>query len=220
MHYAEQQAALADRLRTHRLVPVLVLERVEDGLRIGRLLLEYGLAVAEITLRTPAGIEVIAALAREFPGLHVGAGTVLNVDDLHRAFDRGARFAVAPGLNPAVMQAAVDGGLPFSPGVATPTEIEAALAFGCRTMKFFPAEAAGGLPMLKAMAAPYKHLGVSFMPTGGVTLANAPAYWAEPAVAAVGGTWLGKPDALRAGHWDLIEAAIRDAAAVLKGLPR
>lgn len=216
MNYAEKQLEFARVLERLRIVPVLVVDRVDDGLRMVETLVEHGLPAAEITFRTVAAPEVIAAAAQRFPDVLLGAGTILHVDDLRRAFDAGARFAVAPGFNPTVVESAVTNALPFSPGICTPSEFEQAYAMGVRVMKFFPAEAAGGVPMLKALAAPYRHLGVRFMPTGGVGVDNAAAYWAIPEVAAVGGTWLGRPDDMRAGRWDAIAAAVRDAVALVR----
>ena len=160
-----------------------------------RLLCENFLPVAEITFRTEAAESIIRKVSAELPQMFVGAGTILNVNDLHRAFDAGAKFAVAPGFNPAVVKEAVKHNYAFAPGICTPSEIEQAYDLGCRFFKFFPAEAAGGVKMLKAITAPYKHLGVSFMPTGGVTIDNVEEYLAMPEVAAAGGTWLNKADA-------------------------
>lgn len=191
-----------------KVVPVLVLQDVETGLRMCELLCENHLPVAEITFRTAAAAEIIAQALRRFPGLQLGAGTILNVADLDRAIAAGAKFAVAPGFNPTVVRAARERGFDFAPGICTPSEIEQAYELGCRFFKFFPAEASGGATMLKALIAPYKHLGVKFMPTGGVTPGNAGTYLALPEVAAVGGTWLGKdiPD------WNKVASAIAAAA--------
>ena len=139
---------------------------------------------------------------------------MLNCTDLHRAFDAGAKFAVAPGFNPTVVKEAVKNNFAFAPGVCTPSEIEQAMELGCRFLKFFPAEAAGGVDMLKSLIAPYKHLGVRFMPTGGVTAVNVKNYLAIKEVAAVGGTWLGKADLIAAGEWEKIAATVKAAAAV------
>ena len=150
-------------------------------------------------------------MSEKFPELYIGAGTILNVNDLKRAFDAGAKFAVAPGFNPTVVKAAVENSLAFAPGVCTPSEVEQAYELGCKFLKFFPAEAAGGISMLKSIIAPYKHLGIKFMPTGGVSEANANDYLAIPEVAAVGGTWLGKPSDIVAEKWDTIREKVRQA---------
>ena len=208
----------AERLAAIRIVPVLVLNSVEDGMKMGEILFSEGLPAAEITFRTSAAEEIIRALSRNFPDLCVGAGTVLNRKDLDRAFAAGAKFAVAPGFNPTVVRAAVEMGYAFAPGICTPSEVEQACEFGCRFLKFFPAEAAGGKKMLKAIAAPYKHLGIRFMPTGGVTADNAGEYLSMPEVAAVGGTWLGKATDIAAGNWDAVRANVRAAAQLIKTL--
>ncbi len=202
--FMEANRALADELAKLKVVPVLVLESVEEGLKIGRILMDNGLPGAEVTFRTPAAAAAIRAMSEAYPDMIVGAGTVLDEQSLAAAAAAGARFAVAPGFNPKVVAAARERGMAFAPGVATPSEIEAAYEAGCPFLKFFPAEQLGGVKMLKSMAAPYLHLGIRFMPTGGVTPDNASEYLAFKAVAAVGGTWLAKaPD---------VALAVRDAA--------
>lgn len=202
--FMEVNRALAAELAKLKVVPVLVLESVEEGLKIGRILMENGLPGAEVTFRTPAAADAIRALREAYPEMIVGAGTVLDEKSLAAAAEAGACFAVAPGFNPKVVAAAAERGMAFAPGVATPSELEAAYEAGCPFLKFFPAEQLGGITMLKSMAAPYMHLGIKFMPTGGVTRENAAEYLAFKAVAAVGGTWLAKaPD---------VALAVREAA--------
>jgi 2-dehydro-3-deoxyphosphogluconate aldolase/(4S)-4-hydroxy-2-oxoglutarate aldolase len=214
--YREKEQEVARRLRACRVVPVLALESVEDGLRLAEVLCRAGLPVAEITFRTAAAAAVIQAVTRAFPQMYVGAGTVLTVADLHRAFDAGAAFAVAPGFNPTVVREAVACGLPFSPGVSCPTHIEQAVELGPRLLKFFPAEAAGGVKMLNAMIPPYRHLGIEIMPTGGINPGNLASYLAIPQVVAVGGTWLGAAADIKAGRWDEIEKTIRETVALVQ----
>ena len=209
--YQEKTAQTIRALSHMKIVPVLVLETVHDGVKICELLNRLGLPGAEITFRTKAAPEIIKEVCRQFPGMTVGAGTILNSADLHRAFDAGAQFAVAPGLNPTVLREAVKSGYAFSPGVCTPSEVEQAHELGATLLKFFHAEAAGGVATLKAIIAPYKHLGIKFMPTGGVTVANAADYLAIPEVVAVGGTWLGKSADIAAGKWDVIANGITAA---------
>mgnify|MGYP004711388739 FL=1 len=200
--------SIGDTLAQYKIIPVLVLEDLESGLRRCELLCECGLPVAEITFRTKAAESIIREASRRFPEMFIGAGTILNTADLHRAFDAGAKFAVAPGFNPTVAGEAMKNGYAFAPGICTPSEIEQAYELGCRFFKFFPAEAAGGVKMLKSIAAPYKHLGIKFMPTGGVTIDNAADWLAVPEVSAAGGTWLNKADA----------EGIRKAVALAKSL--
>ena len=205
-----------EKLSAIRIVPVLVLNDVESGLKMCEVLAECGLPAAEITFRTTAAEAVIKAAADRFPELYLGAGTILNSRDLHRAFDAGAKFAVAPGFNPTIVKESVANGYAFAPGVCTPSEVEQAMEFGCRFLKFFPAEASGGVNFLKSLIAPYKHLGVRFMPTGGVSTANVEEYLKLKEVVAVGGTWLGKSSDIEAGNWDAIRNAVRAAVELSK----
>ena len=218
MNFQEHCKTVVSTLSDIKIVPVLVLEEVKSGLKMCEILADNGLPAAEITFRTPAAAEIIREAAKNFPGLYLGARTILNTRDLDRAFDAGARFAVAPGFNPTVVKAAVSSGRPFAPGVCTPGEVEQAMELGCRFLKFFPAEAAGGVKMLQAVIAPYRHLGIRFMPTGGVTAANAANYLAIKEVAAVGGTWLGKAADIRDGRFDAIAQAVREAVSLKNNL--
>ena len=198
-------------LRSYGVVPVAAVESVDDGLRLCEALIAGGLPVAEITFRTTAAEAVIREAAKRFPDMLLGAGTVLNVSDLDRAFNAGATFAVAPGCNPTVVATAVERGYAFSPGVCTPSDVERAVELGVTDLKFFPAEASGGVSMLKAMSAPYLHLGLQFCPTGGVKTSNMLDYLALPQVAFVGGSWLAKKDLMRAGDWATISRLAREA---------
>ena len=215
--FVQKQIETAKKLRETGIVPVLVLEDVKTGLKLLEILRKCGLKTAEITYRTKAAPDVIREAKKEFPDLFLGAGTVLNRDHLHQAFDLGASFAVAPGFNPVIVQEAVAKNYAFTPGIATPSEVEQAYELGVRMFKFFPAEALGGVGMIKNIIAPYKHLGIHFMPTGGVTAANAPDWLGIPEIACVGGTWLGKADDLKAGNWDKIE---KDATAAMEMLAK
>ena len=219
MGFTEKHLEAAAALAAIRIVPVLALESVEDGLKICEIFNKAGLCGAEITFRTKAAPEVIREVTKAFPDLMVGAGTVLNVHDLHRAFDAGAKFAVAPGFNPTVVKEAIRCDYAFCPGVCTPSEVEQAVELGCRMLKFFPAEAAGGVKMLSSIVAPYKHLGIRFMPTGGVSTKNVCDYLAIPQVVAVGGTWLGKSADIKEGKWAEIEAVAMEAAEIVRQNP-
>lgn len=217
MSFALKSEQVVNELSRIRIVPVLVLNDVESGLKMCEILVECGLPAAEITFRTQAAEAIIKEAAKRFPDLYLGAGTILNVHDLKRAFDAGAKFAVAPGFNPTVVRAAVESDFAFAPGVCTPSEVEQAHELGCKFLKFFPAEAAGGVKMLKSLIAPYKHLGIRFMPTGGVTADNVLNYLAIKEVVAVGGTWLGKSDEIAAGNWDGIRATVEKAVELKEG---
>lgn len=194
-------------------VPVVAIGAVDHALPLADALLAGGLPVVEITFRTQAAAEVIRILSRERPGLIVGAGTVLTPETMQTAADAGAQFAVAPGFNPRVVQTALELNLPFVPGVATPTDIEAALEKGLRLLKFFPAEALGGTKLLSALSAPYRHTGVRFMPTGGISPMNLDGYLAIDTVAAVGGTWIAKKEDMTRGNWDEVADRCREACA-------
>jgi 2-dehydro-3-deoxyphosphogluconate aldolase / (4S)-4-hydroxy-2-oxoglutarate aldolase len=209
------QPSVLDRVAQYGVVPVIAIEQAAHALSLADALLQAGLPVIEITFRTAAAAEVIRLLTRQRPQLLVGAGTVLTPANLEAAKASDAAFAVAPGLNPQLVRQAQDLGLPFVPGVATPSDIEAGLGLGCKLLKFFPAEALGGVPMLEALSGPYKHAGVRFVPTGGVNLANLESYLKLDTVAAVGGTWLAKKEDLAAGKWDAIRDRCHAAAAVV-----
>lgn len=198
----------------HRIVPVVVLDDPARADALGGALVEGGLPVAEATFRTPGAAAVLRRLA-ERDDLVVGAGTVLTVRQVDEALDAGAGFVVSPGLSAAVVRRCQEAGVPVVPGVATPSEVMQALDLGLDTVKFFPAEANGGLPTIKALAAAFPQ--VRFMPTGGITADSAPSYLAHPAVAAVGGSWMVAPDLLAEGRWD--EVAARCAAATRLYLP-
>ena len=203
-------------LAKHVVVPVIAIDSVDAALPLADALLEGGLPVAEITFRTEAAAEVIAKIAKERPSMVLGAGTVLTAENLGRACNAGAKFGVAPGLNPDVVAEAAHRGLPFMPGVITPSEIEQALAMGLKLLKFFPAEAFGGLKVIKALSAPYAHAGVQFMPTGGVSMANLADYLAEKLIACVGGTWIASREAIAEKKWAQIRDNCKAAIEIVK----
>lgn len=192
------------KLAEYKIIPVIAIERVENALPLADALIAGGLPVIEITFRTKAAAAVIQLLKKERPDLILGAGTILTVDQLKSAVDSGAVFGVAPGFNPKIVSEAMKLRFPFSPGIMTPSDIEASLEFGIQVMKFFPAEASGGLNLLKAIAAPYTHLGVQFMPTGGINIENLNSYMQEKIILAAGGTWLAKKDDISEGNWTAI----------------
>ena len=208
---------LADQLRAAGVVAVLVVDDAVSAVPLARALLAGGVGVMELTLRTPAAFEALVEIRRHVPEMVAGLGTILTVEQLARAKDCGAAFGVAPGCNPRLLAAARETGLSFGPGVATPTDIEIAVEHGCRLLKFFPAEPQGGLSYLRAMAAPYAHLGLRYIPLGGLTAANAASYLADPLIAAIGGSWIAPREAVKAGDWPLIESNAR-AASQLAGV--
>ena len=195
-------------------VAVLTMDRPDDAPPLAAALREGGIRAIELTLRTPRALDALRALAAAEPSLLCGAGTVLTPEQARQVRAAGAAFAVSPGLNPNTVRATIDAGLPFLHGVCTPSDIERALELGCAWMKYFPAETSGGLAHLRAMAAPYVHLGVRFIPLGGVNESNVADYLREPLVAAVGGSWLASKADLAARRW----GAVRDAARRAVGL--
>ena len=205
-----------DKLREYGIVPVVAVDTVDHGLQLCEALLEGGLPVAEITFRTDAAEATIRAAAKQFPEIILGAGTVLNVENLKRAIDAGARFAVAPGCNPTVVSAAMEQNFPFTPGICTPSDLEQAVQLGAKLLKFFPAKAIGGPAFLKSLIGPYGHLGVEFCPTGGISQDNMMDYLAFPEVAFVGGSWVAKKDMIRDEQWDTISSLAKAAVAAAK----
>ena len=198
------------------IIPVIVIEREEQAVPLAKALVKGGLPVLEVTFRTQAAAAAIAAIRREVPEAIVGAGTLLTVEQLRAAKAAGAVFGVAPGFDPAIVAEAKAAGLPFCPGIATASELSQALTAGCAMVKFFPAEAAGGVKMIKNLLGAFRFTGVKFMPTGGVNLANVADYLAVPEIVCCGGTWLVPKDALAAGDWAKIEQLAADAAALVR----
>ncbi|MBR3904266.1 MAG: bifunctional 4-hydroxy-2-oxoglutarate aldolase/2-dehydro-3-deoxy-phosphogluconate aldolase [Clostridia bacterium] len=197
------------------LVPVIKVKNAEDAVPLCRALKNGGLPVAEITFRTDAAEEAIRLVHEALPEVLLGAGTVLTCEQADRAWNAGAGYIVAPGLNPVVVKHCTEKGYPVLPGCANPSDIELALSLGLTTVKFFPSEALGGLKMIKAMSAPYGN--VRFVPTGGITEKNLPEYLAFPKIAACGGSWMVPEDAIAAKDWDKIEKLAREAVQVMLG---
>lgn len=193
-----------------RVVPVVAIDDAADAAGLGDALAAGGLPIAEITFRTDAAEQSIRTLARR-SDLLVGAGTVLNVDTAKRAADAGARFIVSPGFNPKVVRWCIENNVPITPGTATPTDIEQALDHGLTVVKFFPAEAIGGLKTLKAIAAPYGMM--RFMPTGGITPENLGEYLVFPKVLACGGSWMVPKELIAGKQFDRITQLTKDAVA-------
>jgi len=197
-------------LAGRRVVPVVTIDDADDAVALAQALLTGGLDIVEITLRTEAGLDAIRRIADEVPEMLVGAGSVKRPDDLANAHDAGARFVVSPGFDREVVGAARRVGLPAIPGIATATELQAAVNAGVDVVKLFPAEVVGGIALIRALAAVWP--AVRFVPTGGITAGSAGDYLAVPAVIAVGGSWMVPGDALAARDWDAISAAAADAA--------
>lgn len=199
-------------------IAVLVIDNVRDAVPLARALLAGGVTVMELTLRTVAAIDALKAIREEVPQMIAGIGTILTPGQVVEVVKAGAHFGVAPGFNRRVVEAAQANGLSFAPGICTPSDIEAALELGCRLLKFFPAETCGGLKHLESMAAPYLHLGLEYIPLGGLTVRNMTDYLASPLVPAIGGSWLAKRDVIKTGDWDGISANAREARAAIDRL--
>lgn len=214
---ASATAHAIERFATLRIIPVIVIDDPNDALPLARALCDGGLPCAEITLRTPRALESLRRIASELPEMFVGAGTVLTPAQAADARRAGAKFAVAPGFNPAVVDHCQSIELPVFPGVATPTEIEMALGMELSVLKFFPAEPMGGLAYLKAVAGPYT--GVRFMPTGGIGPANLASYLGFSRVVACGGSWMAPNDWIAAKQFDRVREATREGVAIVAGLP-
>lgn len=195
------------------LVPVITVESPRHAVPLAEALLDGGIGCAEVTFRTPSAAEAIHGISSQCRELLVGAGTVLTVPQAEQATQAGAQYVVAPGFDPAVVDWCQEHNVPVIPGVATPTEISMALARGLNLLKFFPAEAMGGVPMLRALYPPFA--GVRFVPTGGITVANLPQYLALPNVAACGGSWMAKEGMISAGRFAEIARLSREARAIV-----
>lgn len=205
---------LLERLGLLGVVPVVEIERAEDAVELGKALLAGGLPCAEITFRTATAEEAIRRISSSLPQIIVGAGTVLSVDQASKAASAGAQFIVSPGFNQKVVDWCLQREIPVTPGVLTPTEIEMALDRGLKVLKFFPAEAMGGVATLKAISAPYK--GVRFIPTGGINQDNLADYLALPSVHCCGGSWMVKAHLISAGRFDEITRLTEEAVSVVR----
>ncbi len=208
-------APIFEKLESTGVLAVLVIDDAADAVPVAEALLAGGVNAMELTLRTDAAIGALKAIRKSVPNMLVGIGTILSPDQVREVVAEGAAFGVSPGINPKVVEAAAEHGLPFAPGIATPSEVELALSFGCRRLKFFPAEALGGLGYLRAMSPPYNHLGVKYVPLGGVGPKNLAEYIADPLIAAVGGSWLAPRDKIAAKDWKAIEQNARETRTII-----
>lgn len=207
--------AVLEKIQKLAIVPVVVLNHIEDAEPVAKALCDGGLPVAEVTFRTDAAEESIRIMKEKFPNMLVGAGTVLTTEQVERAVNAGAEFIVSPGFNPNVVKYCQEKGVPVTPGVNNPTAIEAALEMGLDVVKFFPAEASGGLKAIKAMAAPYVNL--KFMPTGGIGIKNINEYLAFPKIIACGGSWMVSSDLIDQKAFDKITELTREAVMTVMG---
>ena len=201
-------------LQKSAIVAVLIIDKVEDAVPVAEALLAGGVDAMELTLRTPAAIGALKEIKRQVPRRLAGIGTILTTDQVKEVVDCGASFGVAPGMNPRIVEAALNAGLPFAPGICTPSDIERALEFDRKFLKFFPCEPSGGLKYLDAIAAPYAHLGLKYVPLGGVNEDNCATYLAHPHVGGLGGSWLAPKNVIASKDWKAIEDSARRAIAI------
>jgi 2-dehydro-3-deoxyphosphogluconate aldolase/(4S)-4-hydroxy-2-oxoglutarate aldolase len=211
---APESASIVRQLCGHGVIPVIELETAETGVPLLEALIEAGLPVSEVTLRSTAGLRAIGVLRASFPEALVGAGTVRSLADAARVIDEGAQFVVSPATNPKLMEFCLSRGVAVLPGACTPTEIDSALRSGASLVKFFPAEAMGGIAFLKALAGPFRD--VRFVPTGGINANNLREYLSLPQVAACGGSWMVAPALVREHRFDKVRELTRQALAIVK----
>lgn len=204
--------------KRNSVIATIVIDSIDQAVPLAETLYACGIQSVEVTLRTACAVKAIQKIANEFPEIIVGAGTVLSPEQLYEVKEAGAKYAVAPGLNPIVVETASEIKIPFAPGVCTPSEVEKAIAMGCKILKFFPAEAAGGLKYLKCMASPYLHLGIGFIPLGGIDENNFIEYFREECVVAIGGSWLAPRKMINAQNWSYIRNRCLDAKMKLSQL--
>ena len=206
---------ILERIGELGIIPVVKIEKAEDALPLGRALIDGDLPIAEITFRTSAAEESIKILTGELPNLLVGAGTILTIEQVKKAVSAGAKFIVSPGFNPRVVDYCMENNIPVTPGINNPTQIEMALMRGIEVVKYFPAEASGGLPLLKSMSAPYT--GIKFIPTGGINQNNLCSYLSDNKVLACGGSWMVKVDLISSGNFNEITRLTKEAVSVMLG---
>jgi 2-dehydro-3-deoxyphosphogluconate aldolase/(4S)-4-hydroxy-2-oxoglutarate aldolase len=203
---------IRDGIGEQGIIAVLEIEREEDAALVAQALVEGGVTAIELALRTPAAEPAISLIAEDVPEMMIGIGTIIESGQAARVKRLpGVRFGVSPGINPAIVREALDAGLPFAPGIATPSELELALSLGCRVVKFFPAESMGGINFLKSMDAPYRHLGLKYIPLGGVSRDNLGEYAALGQILAVGGSWIANRELIRAKNWEEISGRAKAA---------
>lgn len=202
---------MINKLKQFKVIPVIQINSVEQAIPLAKVLVENGLPVAEVTFRTEAAADAIKAMREAYPEMCIGAGTVLNAEQIEQAQQAGAEFVVAPGLNPNTVRRCQEVGMPIVPGVNSPSQVEQALELGLNFLKFFPAEASGGVAMVKSLLAPY--VDVSLMPTGGIGKGNVNDYLAIDRVVCCGGTWMVAPKLIENDQWEEIGQLVCEAVA-------
>ena len=219
MQPIEQRAMspeIIDKIDDAGIIAVLVIDELKHAVPVAKALLAGGVDTIELTLRTPVALDAARAIKDEVPEMNLGFGTVLTIQQVEAVAKLGADFAVAPGCNPKVIEAAREQGLSFAPGIMTPTDIEIAIEQGCRILKYFPAESSGGMNHLVNMVAPYQYLGLKFIPLGGLSMANAASYLESPLITAIGGSWLAKRPLIQAENWAAITQNAKEIKELIK----
>lgn len=221
MQPIEQQAMspeIIEKIDKAGVIAVLVIDELKNAVPVAKALLKGGVNAIELTLRTPVALDAAKAIKEEVPEMILGFGTVLNPEQVKEASQLGADFAVSPGCNPQVLAAAKEYGLSFAPGIVTPSDIEVAVEYGCRVLKYFPAETAGGMKNLSSMVAPYNYLGLRFIPLGGLNITNAASYLESPLITAIGGSWIAKQSLIQAQEWETITENAREIRKVIEDI--
>jgi len=209
------ESELGKKLEESKLIAVLVIDDENDAIPLARALLAGGVNIMELTLRTPAAIGALKNIRREVPEMTAGIGTILTNEQVNEVVAAGAHFGVSPAVNVDVLRYAKNAGLPFGPGIMTPTDIDMAIGEGCHLLKFFPAGSSGGLAHLKNIAAPYRHLGLGFIPLGGINPGNVKEYIDNDLITAVGGSWLAPRELINQKNWEQIEKNAREAVTLI-----
>jgi 2-dehydro-3-deoxyphosphogluconate aldolase / (4S)-4-hydroxy-2-oxoglutarate aldolase len=209
-----QEAPIFESLQKSAVIAVLVIDSVDSAEPLANALLQGGVNAMELTLRTPVALDALRVIREQVPDMLAGIGTILTPDQVHQVIDAGGSFGVSPGMTPRVVEAAIAVGLPFAPGIATPSDIERALEYDRKLLKFFPAGPSGGLPYLESIAAPYQHLGLRYVPLGGVSESNCDQYLKNPLIAAIGGSWLAPRNLINEANWQAITDRARAAIAI------
>lgn len=203
---------IQDEIAGQGIIAVLEIESEDNAVPLAKALLDGGITVIELALRTKAAFPSISLIAREVPQMYIGIGTVIEPGQAQKVRkERGVRFAVSPGINAEIVKEAIAADLPFAPGISTASELELAISLGCRTVKFFPAESMGGLKYLKSINGPYNHLGIKYIPLGGVTTENLASYASFAPVLAIGGSWIATKELINARNWNEITKRAREA---------
>ena len=203
---------IQDEIAKQGIIAVLEIESEKNAVPLAKALLDGGITVIELALRTKAAFPSISLIAKEFPQMYIGIGTVIEPGQAETVKkEAGVRFAVSPGINSVIVKEAIEADLPFAPGIATPSELELAISLGCRVVKLFPAEGMGGLKYLKSINGPYNHLGIRYIPLGGVTVENLPGYAEFAPVLAIGGSWIATKELINAQNWQEITKRAKEA---------